>query len=347
MAVSKPTVPAARTRLPDFCHLPVLFALLVLAALVVLVMLLAPGSVLSWRSFTVAVAFAVWLAIACGVLLCKLRPYLQRLSALPAWGIVWFVIVAVVLVGSALVWWLDQGLLTHLAPADGVYFIASNTAVAALVGAALLRYFYVLTQWQDRVQAASQARVQALQARIRPHFLFNSMNTVAALVRLDPGAAETTIENLAEMFRAALGADDRSWSLGDELALIERYLAIEQLRLGERLRVQRDLADAPRELPLPRLLWQPIVENAIYHGIQNRPTGGTLRLAAERDGDVLRLSVRNDRADTPVAQHDGHGHALDNIRHRLGYHYGERARLETHREHDRYRVTMSLPMRTP
>ena len=251
-----------------------LFALLLLAALVVLVMLLAPGSTLGVDSVGVATLFAVWLAVVCGVCLCKLRPRLERLTPIPAYSIVWLLIVLAVLVGSLVVWWLDHRLQTGLSPHEGRRFVIGNTAIAALVGAALLRYFYVLAQWQERLQAASLARVEALQARIRPHFLFNSMNTVAALVRVDPDAAEKTVEDLSELFRAALGTDERLGTLGEELDLIDRYLAIEQLRMGERLRIERDLADAPRDLRLPPLLLQPLVENAIYHGIQPCRAGG-------------------------------------------------------------------------
>ncbi len=332
-----------RTRLPDFCSLPVVFALFLLAGLVVLVMLLAPGSTLGIDSIGVATLFAVWLAVVCGVCLCKMRPWLERLGAVPAYSIVWLLIVLVVLVGSLVVWWLDHRLQTGLSPEQGLHFVIGNTAVAALVGAALLRYFYVLAQWQERLQAASLAQVEALQARIRPHFLFNSMNTVAALVRLDPGAAEKTIENLSELFRAALGADDRPGTLGEELDLIDRYLAIEQLRMGERLRVERDLADAPHELRLPRLLLQPLVENAVYHGIQSCREGGVIRLTCHQARGVIKLDIINSHDPDGTPGHVGHGHALMNVRHRLAYHYGERASLEMRKEADSFCVTVTLP----
>ena len=335
-----------RTRLPDFCGLPVLFALLLLAALVVMVMLLAPGSAITLDSFAVATLFAVWLALVCGVCLCKLRPSLERLPAVPAYLIVWLIIVLAVLFGSIIVWWLDYRLNTGLAPDEARRFILGNALVAALVGAALLRYFYVLAQWQERLQAASRAQVEALQARIRPHFLFNSMNTVSALVRLDPDAAERTIENLSELFRAALGADDRPGTLGEELNLIDRYLAIEQLRLGDRLKVQRQLHDAPRELPMPRLLLQPLVENAVHHGIHGCRAGGTVGISAECRGGQLLISIDNPLPDSDAALAGGHGHALDNVQRRIAYHYGERGKMSTTITDNRYRVSVQLPLET-
>lgn len=344
MAIAEQNPSPPRTRLPDFCGLPVLFALLLLAGLVVLVMLLAPGSTLDIDSIGVAMLFAVWLAVVCGVCLCKLRPGLERLPPVPAYSIVWLLIVLAVLIGSLVVWWLDHRLQTGLSPDEGLRFVIGNTMIAALVGAALLRYFYVLAQWQERLQAASQAQVEALQARIRPHFLFNSMNTVAALVRVDPGAAEKTVENLSELFRAALGADTRPGTLGEELDLIDRYLAIEQLRMGERLGVELDLDDAPRAMPLPRLLLQPLVENAVYHGIQACRQGGVIRLTCHQTDSEAIVEIINSRDPAAAPTRAGHGHALDNVRHRLGYHYGERARLTMRREADSFRVTVTLPL---
>jgi two-component system sensor histidine kinase AlgZ len=331
------------THLPDFCGLPVLFALLLLAGLVVTIMLLTPGGTLAPRDFTVATLFAVWLALICGVCLCKLRPWLERLRPLPAYAAVWLLIVAVVLVGSLVVLWLDRQLGTALTPAGGLRFVGGNGAIAALVGAALLRYFYVLAQWQERLRAASRAQVEALQARIRPHFLFNSMNTVAALVRVDPPAAERTVENLSELFRAALGADDRPGTLGEELQLIDRYLAIEQLRLGGRLRVDRDLDDVPAALPLPRLLLQPLVENAVHHGIHGCREGGVVGIGARRLDDAVEIVIDNPLPDADAVARDGHGHALDNVRRRIEYHYGKRGALEAGVVDGRYRVRVRLP----
>ncbi len=333
-----------RTRLPDFCSAPVLFSLLLLAALVVLVMLLAPGRMPSLANVGVGMVFATWLTLVCGVSLCKLRPALERLPVMPAYAAVWLLIVLAVLAGSLVVWWLDQQLQTSLAPAAGSRFVTGNVAVASLVGAALLRYFYVVAQWQERVQAEAQARVQALQARIRPHFLFNSMNTVAALVRLDPTQAETTIENLAELFRAALDDNKHTATLGEELDLIDRYLAIEQLRLDDRLTVERDLAAAPRQLPLPRLLLQPLVENAVYHGIQPSRSGGTIHLAAKRDGRRLHLTISNSRDPDAHSSHRGFGEGQANVRKRLAYHFGDSVRLDAREEAQRYVVTVELPL---
>src|SRR5690242_4562430 len=233
-----PRTPREHMPLPDFCRLPALFALLVVGALTVTVMWLAPDTRFGWRGYSVGMTFVAWLAVLVTLTLCKARPWLQRLSGWMPYAGVWLLIVVIVIVASAVARWMDATL--HMALIHGGYgqFVRDNALIAALLGAALLRYFYVLAQWQLRLAAAARAQVAALQARIRPHFLFNSMNTVAALVRVDPDAAERTVEDLSELFRAALG-EHRSGdgTLAEELNLVERYLAIEQLRLGDRLRV--------------------------------------------------------------------------------------------------------------
>ena len=189
----------------------------------------------------------------------------------------------------------------------------------------------------------ARAQFDALQARIRPHFLFNSMNTVAALVRVDPNAAERTVEDLTELFRAALGSDARSSTLGEELALADRYLDIEQLRLGERLRVERDLDDLPAELEMPSLLLQPLIENAVYHGIQPRQQGGTVRLGGRRVPGGVEIEIENPLPENAPVRRNGH--AQENVRRRIAYHFGARASLEAIVDKDRYVVIVRLPDR--
>lgn len=327
--------------LPDFCTLPVLFALLVVAALVVALMLLAPGVRVDFTIFSTAALFAMWLALTITVVLCKARPLLQRLPRVGPYLAAWALMVTIVLVAAAVVWWLDEALGLGLVASSAPRFLFGSGAATALVGLALLRYFYILAQWQQRLRAVSQARVEALQARIRPHFLFNSMNTVAALVRVDPAAAERTLEDLAELFRAALGQEGMG-TLGQELALVDCYLDIEQRRLGERLRVERDLSDLPLEMPLPRLLLQPLVENAVHHGIQPRREGGSVRLSGRRTGEAVEIVIDNPLGDGPATP--GHGHGLDSVRQRIGYHFGERGALETRIEDGRFVVVVRLPV---
>jgi two-component system sensor histidine kinase AlgZ len=327
--------------LPDFCSAASVFTLVVVAELVVVIDALAPDAHMQWRGFATATAFVVWLALLASLLLCRLSPLLVRGPRKFAWPLAWGALVALVALASVVIARLDHALGTALTPASGVRFVLDNTILTALLGAALLRYFYVLAEWRARLAAVARAQFDALQARIRPHFLYNSMNTVAALVRVDPDAAERTVENLSELFRASLGADDQPSTLGAELGLIDRYLAIEQLRLGDRLKVQRDLGDLPADLEMPALLLQPLVENAVYHGIQPRREGGTLRIAGRRAAGAVEIEIANPLPDTAAPRRSGHG--LDSVRRRIAYHFGERGALETRSDGDVFRVIVRLP----
>ncbi|MBE2260203.1 MAG: histidine kinase [Candidatus Accumulibacter sp.] len=221
---------------------------------------------------------------------------------------------------------------------------------AGLLGAAaagiMLAYFAL------RVSALSpalvEARLQALTARIRPHFLFNSLNAVLSLIRVDPRRAETALEELAELFRALMRDHRELVPLADELALCRQYLDLEKLRLAERLNVEWELAaDLPLALKVPPLMVQPLLENAVYHGIEPAADGGTIRIGLTRRGDELHVDLVNPCGDG-VERPRGNHMALDNIRERLALYYDLEARLETgevrrldgRRE---YRVRIVLP----
>ncbi|WP_313951771.1 histidine kinase [Accumulibacter sp.] len=198
--------------------------------------------------------------------------------------------------------------------------------------------------------ALVEARLQALTARIRPHFLFNSLNAVLSLIRADPKRAETALEELAELFRVLMRDHRELVPLADEIALCRQYLDLEKLRLGERLNVEWDLAaDLPSELKVPQLMVQPLLENAVYHGIEPSGDKGTIRVHLACRGDQLLIDLTNPCGGGAEHQRGNHM-ALDNIRERLALYYDLEARLETgevaladgQRE---YRVRIVLPCR--
>lgn len=340
---SDPAIRDDRTAstLPDFCSMGSVFTLIVVAELVVVIDALAPDARMHWRGFATATLFVVWLALLSSLLLCRMVPRLARLPRVPAYLLALAALVLLVAVASGVVAWLDHALGTELTPDPAARFVVGNAILATLLGAALLRYFYVLAEWRARLAAVARAQFEALQARIRPHFLYNSMNTVAALVRVDPAAAERTVEDLSDLFRAALGAEDKPSTLAAELGLIDRYLAIEQLRLGDRLRIERDLEALPKDIELPALLLQPLVENAIYHGIQSRREGGTLRIAGHATEDGVQIEIDNPLPDAASPPRSGHG--MDSVRRRIAYHFGERGRMDVRIEDGIHRVVVELP----
>ena len=330
--------------LPQFCSAPTLFAVMIVAELVALVIVLAPEPQLRpWLPrLGVVSVYVQWLALLNAVVLCSLRRPLERLDARAGFVIAWVVSLLVTALASAVVCQMDQALGLGLSVPAGssLRFVLGNTAICALIAAALLRYLFVLEQWRERVRAASKAQVDALQARIRPHFLFNSMNTIASLIRTRPAEAERTVEDLADLFRAALGATDAHGTLGEELDLIARYLQIERLRLGDRLQVKMDIADLPRDFAMPRLLLQPLIENAIYHGIQPRADGGTLTLHGRRLADGVEIVISNPlAADAPTKRN---GVALANVRARIEYHFGTRGELRVESGPENFTVNVRL-----
>ena len=328
--------------LPDFCTAPALLTLVIAAELVALIAVFAPGNGVGGVLGRIGPAslIAQWICLTSAASLCWSKRWLAHLAPAPA------ALLALMMVG-AVAWvcaWLsfDAAALLNYQVADGGNFIARVTAMSLLVAAAALRYAYVRRQWELQVQANARARVEALTARIRPHFLFNSMNTILGLITVDPERAERVVEDLCELFRAALKAGDQQITLADELALARRYLAIEQIRLGERLRVQYALEAAPADFRLPPLLLQPLVENAVYHGIAPLPEGGTVTLSARVEADLLILSVENPYL--PGKARAGNHLAQDNIRQRLAYAFGPRARLDIQAGEAQYRCTLVLPL---
>jgi len=228
-------------------------------------------------------------------------------------------------------------------------FTVGSGSTVMLITALALRYFYVSDRWAAQLQAIARAEADALQARIRPHFLFNSMNLIASLLRRDPRVAEQAVLDLSDLFRAALGAGEGQSSLRAECELAERYLSIESLRLGERLQVQwqRD-EPLPWSLAMPRLVLQPLVENAVLHGISRLPQGGTVSIALSCADDTLRIGIVNP-APPPSAQPGpvvpGAGHAQASIAHRLGFRFGPRAKMTARWSEGYYACEIALPLK--
>ncbi len=220
--------------------------------------------------------------------------------------------------------------------------LARAWILCALLTAFILAYFF----WRRRAYspALTDARLQALQARIRPHFLFNSLNAVLSLMRSDPKRAEAALEDLAELFRALMQDNRRLTTLADELALCRQYLNLEQLRLGGRLRVDWDVRTMPGDALVPQLLLQPLVENAIYHGIEPGAGPGTVLIRISRDKDQVRLLLSNPYH--PEHQHRaGNRMALANIRERLALHFDLEASLATEVAGDKFEIRIVLPYR--
>lgn len=212
------------------------------------------------------------------------------------------------------------------------------------LGATLMVLAYFEYRARSLTPALVEARLMALTARIRPHFLFNALNGVLGVIRSDPRRAEQALEELAELFRALMRENRDLVALEDELMLCRRYLSLESLRLGERLSVCWDVDESVEDAAVPPLLLQPLLENAIHHGIEPSIEPGEVRVRIAREGSELMLEVDNPLAPKSDPQ-AGHGIALDNIRERLQLFFDLEGQLDAREAAGRYRVTIRLPLR--
>ena len=206
-----------------------------------------------------------------------------------------------------------------------------------------MRYLYVSSEWRRSIVLEAQARISALQALIRPHFLFNSMNTIASLTRTDPRQAEEAVEDLSDLLRASLSSNRNRTTLKEELEVAAIYQRIERLRLGDRLHIRWDIDDLPMRARIPSLTIQPLIENAIYHGIELLPEGGEVVVSGKRDGKYLEIAVTNPVAPGKSRSKDGNKMAMANIRQRFELAYGSRAQVEVDDGNDRYAVMLRFP----
>ena len=224
----------------------------------------------------------------------------------------------------------------------------ASTATGALLAAMLVAA--LVLRARGRTPAATTARLTELQARIRPHFLFNTLNSAIALVRAEPAKAESLLEDLSDLFRHALVEQGESVTLAQEITLARRYLAIEEVRFGDRLQVQWSLDPRTDAARLPPLLLQPLVENAVKHGVEPSARGGRLRVLTELRGSRVVVRITNTlppREGGPTAEDSstrGHGIALANVRARLALLHDVQGEFTAGVQDGLYQVRISLPL---
>jgi two-component system sensor histidine kinase AlgZ len=316
------------------------FALLLVGELLSLALVLAGGGLrdFQWYELGVVSLLVVWIVLASAACLCRLRPWFRRRPPVVAGCISYAVVLAVTLVFSLV----GQQVVLHGQPLDW-FQIATNLLLAAVFAGVALRYLFLQQQLRNQQQAELQARLQALQSRIRPHFLFNSMNSIASLIGSQPALAERMVEDLSGLFRASLSQPGLI-PLERELDLCRRFVRIEQSRLGERLRVRWHV---PKQLSagaqIPSLLLQPLVENAIYHGIQPRTEGGEVVIALAVTDDSGTITITNPALAQPSPS-SGHGLALTNIRNRLAAYYQGKGELWVDARPEVFTVVVRFPL---
>ncbi len=337
--------------LPNFCSTDVLFIVVLSAELLAIVLTLALP--IYSRDILLDLAmnslFVQWIFLSCVGLLCLLRKYIARLSERRAATISYLIILLVALIISELAWWSLYVYPNTIIPTQNFHklFLLRTMGISAIVGAIVLRYLYVQHQWRKNIEAAAMSRYQALQSRIRPHFLFNCMNTIASLTRKAPELAEQSVEDLADLFRASLLEPTELYKISEEWKLCQHYLRIEGHRLGDRLHVEWDIDSLPKDALLPPLSLQPLLENTIYHGIERLPEGGTILITGEFNGTTLNIDFTNPVPPASIEDtHKGNKHAQENIRQRLNTIFGEDSHLIINNIEGQYKVKLTLPYQT-
>jgi two-component system sensor histidine kinase AlgZ len=250
-----------------------------------------------------------------------------------------------VLLASLLLLWVAQSWLDLLSYRRGVLAVTALVFVLTLSIYEFGKAIFHL-EGDDTLalsHALHDAHLQVLRARMRPHFLFNTINAVLGIVRTQPKQAETALEDMADLFRLAMSDARDLVPLQKEIELSKQYIALEQLRMGERLRVDWEMQDLPRDALIPLLLLQPLLENAVYHGIEPLPQGGCIKVVVRRNGNELQLKVENPCLPLSEGTHRGNQIALRNIRERLNLLFDVEARYEVESGKDFYRVEIALP----
>lgn len=272
--------------------------------------------------------------------LCPIRAWLKTHNSILAGSICYAIVLGFTIVFSLAGEWFQSGKVLK-----NPNQLLSNLCIAAVFAGVALRYFYIQQQLSNQQQAELMARIQSLQSRIRPHFLFNSMNAIASLITIDPAVAEKMIVNLAHLFRASLDQPGLV-TFAHEIALCEKFVEMEKLRFGKRLQMNWQIENIPDEATIPSLLIQPLLENAIYHGIQPILEGGQVWFKADSNGKQIRFEISNPVGNPSEvhSEYKGNGIALENIKHRLTAYYGTQASLKTEQQDGTFRVSVRYPL---
>ena len=322
-----------RSSMFDACHVGVVLrAVLFVEAVVGVAAMFGTNNVLDWLlRFSLMTGGVLPATLAWLIAACLLKSRLNRLASAYQWLAGAVLGAASGLYGCGLL--VVMGLLQ---PAPWWASAAAGTLLSLILLAGLF--------WRAkaRTPAATTARLAELQSRIRPHFLFNTLNSAIALVRAEPAKAEAVLEDLSELFRHALADPAESVTLGQEIALAQRYLEIEQIRFGDRLQVQWSLDSSANQARLPPLLLQPLVENAVKHGVEPSAQGAQLRISTVRRGSTVVIKVTNS---SPAGVGErGHGLALANVRERLLLLHDVQAQFKTAFRDGVFQVRLEIPV---
>lgn len=329
-------------KLPFLCRGQYVVRAMVLAQAIAVVLAFSPGlhAEYIWERLGVISVFVHWVVLLTVLFFCLLRKLINRLSAfyilVSAISIFLCVTACISLLSYT---WLDTLSSDFNHTVSG--FVLTNLMVAFIIGLLAIQFFIMHSERSEQLAAQGKAELSALQARIQPHFLFNSLNTVAELTHIDANAAEKALLDLAALFRAALHAGELV-KLKDELELAQQYLSLEQWRLGKRMQVQWHIDENIADIFIPSLTVQPLLENAVRYGIEGSSATSVLSVVYTESRQAISLVITNPFMHVSEMRR-GNGVALKNIRQRLKLQYGDRASLTLGVVNDVFRVKLIIP----
>jgi len=332
--------------LPDLCRGQGLLAVLVISELLALLVTISDTGLqyFDWVAFAKISLLSLWIALLSAAVLCLSNRLLSGTRLVTAAVVSFLLILLVTLICGVVA----EGVMSwYSGPRDSrgynLWNVVEYLLLAAIPAGILLRYLFLQQQLRLQQRAELEARIQALQSRIRPHFLFNSMNMIASLIGSDPEKAERVVEDMSDLFRYALTESHTLVPLREELALCRRYLSLEKLRLGDRLTARWEIGDYGEGVHIPCLTLQPILENAIYHGIQLLQEGGEVSISVKRINERIEIVVSNP-LHRALQQHRGNKMALHNVRQRLKAHFGNAAKVTAEPSESCYITRISYPI---
>lgn len=306
----------------------------------ILAVILALAEAQSWTALSLSrvlqyMLFIDWVLLAFVALTERLQSKIQHFSfgqtLVVGFILLQMIVLVTTVVLNGLIFFGQNFQFAHITAAVLLDGVGLHLSYGVLIGAFCFRYLYMREQWARQQNSELNARIQAMQARIHPHFLFNSLNTVISLITIDPDKAEQMLLNLSRLFRASF-KELKLVRLKDEIELCQRYLAIEQIRLGNRLQVEWKYDDEVlfSQIQIPLLTLQPLVENSIFHGVEKILTKSTISILIEILQNQVNIVITNPYTQDKINLRQGHGIAVENVKQRLKAYYGRSATFQTY-----------------
>ena len=323
------------TKIGHWQHLIELFIASLVLAIVLALAEAQSWSALNWLNVVQYVLFIHWVLLCFAAIVEKTQSVLHRLGSVSLFFLGFALLQMIVLMTTILLnvvlYWGKFFSLSHISMIQIFEHVPLNLSYGVLLGAFCLRYLYLREQWMKQQNSELQARIQAMQARIHPHFLFNSLNSVVSLISIDPDKAENMLINLSRLFRASF-QELKLVSLQEEIQLSKQYLAIEQVRVGERLKIEWKIVNPEylSDVKIPLLTLQPLLENSIFHGVESSLSGSTISVLVEILQNQVNIVITNPYTTDKIKRRQGHGIAIDNVKERLKGYFGSSVQFQTY-----------------